>query len=119
MLFRDLDAAPGLESKRDSSLRSERHQKLSLSAVIRLRIRGVSNEDYRSGNNFIRTNFHRHLQQALTFAAPCRIPFCMYPYGKSENRSFKKSTYPLRVQASLMDEARKVAKSEGASLPSV
>ncbi len=40
----------------------------------------------------------------------------MEPYGKTENRKFKNSTYPLRVQASLMDEARKVAKSEGVSL---
>lgn len=40
----------------------------------------------------------------------------MYPYGKYENRSFKYSNYPLRLQASLMAEARKVAKAEGVSL---
>jgi len=40
----------------------------------------------------------------------------MKPYGKPENRSFKKASYPLRLQASVMAEARRVAKSEGVSL---
>jgi hypothetical protein len=40
----------------------------------------------------------------------------MKPYGKPENRSFKKASYPLRLQASLMAEARRAAKSEGVSL---
>jgi hypothetical protein len=41
----------------------------------------------------------------------------MSSYGKTgENRSFKGSNYPLRLQSSLMAEARRVAKSEGVSL---
>ena len=40
----------------------------------------------------------------------------MKPYGKHENRSFKKASYPLRLQYSLMAEARRVARSEGVSL---
>jgi hypothetical protein len=40
----------------------------------------------------------------------------MKPYGKPENRSFKKASYPLRLQASVMAEARRAAKSEGVSL---
>jgi hypothetical protein len=40
----------------------------------------------------------------------------MKPYGKPENRSFKKASYPLRLQVSVMAEARRVAKSEGVSL---
>lgn len=40
----------------------------------------------------------------------------MSTYGKPENRSFKKACYPLRLQYSLMAEARRVAKSEGVSL---
>lgn len=40
----------------------------------------------------------------------------MSPYGKPENRTFKGSIYSLRLQTSLMAEARKVAKSEGVSL---
>ena len=39
----------------------------------------------------------------------------MKPYGQP-NRSFKKASYPLRLQHSLMAEARSVAKSEGVSL---
>ena len=63
----------------------------------------------------IRTDFRRHIQQFLTFAAPCLSNFRMKPYGKP-NRSFKQSNYPLRLQASVMAEARRVAKSEGVSL---
>ena len=44
---------------------------------------------------------------------PYDIP--MKPYGKP-NRSFGRATYPLRLQLSLMEEARKAAKSEGVSL---
>lgn len=41
----------------------------------------------------------------------------MSPYGKPpQNRTFKESSYPLRLQRSLMEEARCVAKSEGVSL---
>lgn len=40
----------------------------------------------------------------------------MKPYGKPENRSFKKASYPLRLQASVMAEARRAAKAEGVSL---
>jgi hypothetical protein len=40
----------------------------------------------------------------------------MKPYGNTENRTFKKASYPLRLQASVMAEARRVAKSEGVSL---
>ena len=40
----------------------------------------------------------------------------MKPYGKPENRTFKKAGYLLRLQASVMAEARRVAKSEGVSL---
>jgi hypothetical protein len=39
----------------------------------------------------------------------------MKPYGKP-NRSFKKASYPLRLQASVMAEARRAAKAEGVSL---
>jgi hypothetical protein len=40
----------------------------------------------------------------------------MKSYGKPENRSFKKASYFLRLQASVMAEARRVAKSEGVPL---
>ena len=41
----------------------------------------------------------------------------MSPYGKAgENRSKRIPNYPLRLQPSLMAEARKVAKSERVSL---
>jgi hypothetical protein len=40
----------------------------------------------------------------------------MKPYGKPENRSFKKANHPLSLQASVMAEARRAAKSEGVSL---
>ena len=41
----------------------------------------------------------------------------MSPYGKAgENRSKRMPNYPLRLQPSLMAEARKVAKSERISL---
>jgi hypothetical protein len=56
------------------------------------------------------------MQLRLTLAAPCLSTFCMKPYGKPENRTFKKANYPLRLQASLMAEARRVAKAEGVSL---
>jgi hypothetical protein len=66
-------------------------------------------------SNIIRTGFHRRIQQFLTFAAPCLSNFCMKPYGKP-NRTFKQSNYPLRLKASVMAEARRVAKSKGVSL---
>jgi hypothetical protein len=40
----------------------------------------------------------------------------MKPYGNPENRTFKKTSYPLRLQASVMAEARRAAKAEGVSL---
>lgn len=40
----------------------------------------------------------------------------MSPYGNPENRTFKGTIFSLRLQLSLMAEARKVAKSEGVSL---
>lgn len=41
----------------------------------------------------------------------------MSPFGRvGENRSKRIPSYPLRLQRSLMAEARKVAKSEGVSL---
>jgi predicted HicB family RNase H-like nuclease len=67
-------------------------------------------------NDFVRTVFKLDLEQFLTFQAPGLTKFCMKPYGKPENRSFKKASYPLRLQASVMAEARRVAKSEGVSL---
>ena len=40
----------------------------------------------------------------------------MNPYDKIQNRTFKKSSYPLRLEDSLMAEARRIAKFEGVSL---
>ena len=40
----------------------------------------------------------------------------MSPYGKPENRTFKGTIFSLRLQLSLMAEARQVAKAEGVSL---
>jgi len=64
--------------------------------------------------DIVRTVFQHEARQPLTFLAPCLTYFCMKPYGI--NRTFKKASYSLRLQASVMAEARRVAKSEGVSL---